>query len=116
MQLGYSTMNNLHHYRPDDLARALEERGFDSLWIGEHAHIPAHGKTPYPAGGELPEPYKHMADPFVSLTLAAAVTKKLKLALFGALLGVAIVSIGGALWLRPKAQTQGPMFSRVPPT
>jgi probable F420-dependent oxidoreductase len=80
MQLGVSTMNNLNLMRPDVLAAALEERGFDSLWIGEHSHIPVSRKTPYPGGGELPEAYKRMADPFVSLAMAAAVTKRLKLA------------------------------------
>lgn len=86
MNLGFSTMNNLHHGRPDDTARALEERGFDSLWIGEHAHLPASGRVPYAAGGEIPDPYKHMADMFVSLSMAAAATKTLKLGL-----GVALV-------------------------
>jgi probable F420-dependent oxidoreductase len=80
MHLGISSMNNLHVMRPEVLARALEERGFESLWVGEHSHIPVSRKTPYPAGGELPETYKHMADPFVSLALAATSTKRLKLA------------------------------------
>ena len=77
MHLGFSTMNNLHRARPDELARMLEERGYESLWIGEHSHIPTSRKTPYPAGGELPEQYKHMADPFIAIAMAAAVTRKL---------------------------------------
>jgi len=61
------------------LAKALEERGFESLWYGEHSHIPRSGKTAYPGGGDLPEPYKAMMDPYVSLALAASVTTRLRL-------------------------------------
>ena len=75
-------MNNHTEIPPGELARALEDRGFDSLVIGEHSHIPCSRETPYPAdGGELPEPYRHMMDPFVSLTVAATATTKLKLGL-----------------------------------
>jgi probable F420-dependent oxidoreductase len=81
MHLGYSTLNNVHINRPDDLARALEERGFESLFVGEHSHIPASGQSPHHAGGKVPETYKHVADPFVSLGMAAVVTRKLKLGL-----------------------------------
>jgi probable F420-dependent oxidoreductase len=66
--------------RPDELARAAEERGFESLFFPEHTHIPCSRKTPYPAGGELPREYTRTHDPFVALTMAAAVTKKIKLA------------------------------------
>ena len=66
--------------RPDELARAAEERGFESLFFPEHTHIPASRRTPYPAGGELPKEYFHSHDPFVALSMAAAVTKKIKLA------------------------------------
>ena len=66
--------------RPDELARAAEERGFESLWFPEHTHIPTSRRTPYPAGGELPKEYSHTHDPFVALTMAAAVTKRLKVA------------------------------------
>jgi len=62
-----------------DLARALEERGFESLWVTEHTHIPASRKTPWPGGGELPKEYAHTLDPFVGLAAAAAVTEKLRL-------------------------------------
>lgn len=65
--------------RPDDLARALEERGFESLWLPEHTHIPVSRRTPYPGGSELPKEYSHTHDPFVALTAAASVTKRLKL-------------------------------------
>lgn len=62
-----------------ELARALEDRGFDSLFVPEHTHIPASRKSPFPGGGELPKRYSHTHDPFVALSFAAAATKKLKL-------------------------------------
>jgi probable F420-dependent oxidoreductase len=65
---------------PAELARAAEERGFESLFFPEHTHIPASRRTPYPAGGELPKEYSHTHDPFVALAMAAAVTKKLRVA------------------------------------
>ena len=65
--------------RPDRLAVALEERGYESLWVAEHTHIPLTRKTPYPAGGELPDFYKRTMDPFVALSVAATVTSQLKL-------------------------------------
>ena len=60
-----------------ELARALEERGFASLYVPEHTHIPTSRKTPFGAGGELPKRYSHTHDPFVALSFAAAATKKL---------------------------------------
>ena len=62
-----------------ELARAAEERGFESLFLPEHTHIPVSRRTPYPGGGELPKCYSHSHDPFVALSFAAAVTKKLLL-------------------------------------
>jgi probable F420-dependent oxidoreductase len=61
-----------------ELAKALEDRGFDSLFVPEHTHIPASRKSPFPGGGELPKRYSHTHDPFVALAFAAAATKKLK--------------------------------------
>ncbi|MBK6286493.1 MAG: LLM class F420-dependent oxidoreductase [Gammaproteobacteria bacterium] len=78
MHLGFSSMNTLLDPTPVVLARALEERGFDSLWYGEHSHIPVSRQTPYSGGGELPEPYKLMMDPYVSLMAAASVTTTLR--------------------------------------
>ena len=74
MHLGFSFMNTPFDPPVVELAKALEDRGFESLWTGEHSHIPVEMKTPYPAGGELPEPYKSMQDPYITLTAAAAVT------------------------------------------
>ncbi len=62
-----------------ELATALEERGFESIFLPEHTHIPVSRKTPFPGGGELPKRYAHTHDPFVALSFAAAVTKKLRL-------------------------------------
>lgn len=62
-----------------ELARAAEERGFESLLFPEHTHIPKSRRTPYPGGGELPKAYSHTHDPFVALSFAAAVTKKILL-------------------------------------
>ena len=61
------------------LAPALEERGFESLWVAEHTHIPA--EKPWPKdrmGGRLQEQYWHVLDPFTALTAAALVTRSLK--------------------------------------
>lgn len=79
MHLGFTTMNTPEDVPPAELARTLEDRGYDSLWIGEHSHIPASRRTPYPAGGEMPAQYTRMMDPFVSLTVAAGATERLKL-------------------------------------
>jgi len=65
--------------RPDDLARAMEERGFESLWVPEHTHIPASRRSAWPGGGDLPREYWHTLDPFVALGAAAAVTSRLML-------------------------------------
>ena len=46
-----------------ELARGLEDRGFESLFVPEHTHIPVSRKTPFPSGGELPKRYAHTHDP-----------------------------------------------------
>jgi probable F420-dependent oxidoreductase len=78
MHVGVFTMNPPAAMRPDALAREVESRGLDSLWFGEHSHIPVDG-TLYPAGGELPDPYKTMPDLFVWLTAAAMATTRIQL-------------------------------------
>jgi probable F420-dependent oxidoreductase len=62
-----------------ELATELEQRGFGSLYVPEHTHIPTCRNTPFPGGGELPSRYSHTHDPFVALSFAAAATKKLVL-------------------------------------
>lgn len=64
---------------PVDLGKALEERGFESLFLAEHSHIPVDAKTPYPGGGPIPPKYYRTLDPFVALTAAAAATERLVL-------------------------------------
>lgn len=64
---------------PAELAKAVEERGLDSLFFPEHTHIPASRRTPYPAGGDLPKEYSHTYDPLVALAMCAGVTERIKL-------------------------------------
>jgi probable F420-dependent oxidoreductase len=68
-----------HAMRPGALARAVEERGFESLWFTEHSHIPARRETPWPGGEALPREYYGLLDPFVSLAFAAEATHSLRL-------------------------------------
>lgn len=65
--------------QPGELATRAEELGFESLWFPEHTHIPVSRRTPYPAGGDLPDEYRRLYDPFVALAAAAAVTDTLLL-------------------------------------
>ncbi len=62
-----------------DLGCELEDRGFESLFVPEHTHIPASRTTPFPSGGLLPKEYSHTLDPFVALAAVAARTKKLRI-------------------------------------
>ncbi|MFT6580238.1 MAG: LLM class F420-dependent oxidoreductase [Alphaproteobacteria bacterium] len=63
-----------------ELATALEDRGFESLFLPEHTHIPVSRISPWGDGSkELPKHYWHTHDPFVALSFAASVTKNLKL-------------------------------------
>lgn len=79
MEFGVYMFPTDYAIRPDDLARAVEARGFESLWFPEHTHIPASRKTPWPGGADLPPEYWHTYDPFIALTAAAAVTTTLRL-------------------------------------
>ncbi len=65
--------------QPVELAKAVEERGLDSLFFPEHTHIPTSRKTPFPGGTELPRMYYHTHDPFVALGACAAVTERIQL-------------------------------------
>src|SRR3954466_12012351 len=78
MQIGAAMFFTDYSISAADLARALEERGFESVWAPEHSHIPLTRKSSYPKGGEVPKKYYDVMDPFVSLTAAAAATKTLK--------------------------------------
>jgi probable F420-dependent oxidoreductase len=62
--------------QPVELARFAEENGFDALFMGEHTHLPT---APHRYGDAISDDYKKFYDPFVALSLAAAVTERLKL-------------------------------------
>jgi alkanesulfonate monooxygenase SsuD/methylene tetrahydromethanopterin reductase-like flavin-dependent oxidoreductase (luciferase family) len=79
MRIGGAMFFTDYSMSPTELARALEDRGFDSLWVPEHSHIPLTRKSPFPSGGDLPKKYYDVMDPFVVLAAAAAVTKTLLL-------------------------------------
>src|SRR2546426_11531922 len=64
--------------RIDELARAAEERGFESLFVTEHTHIPTSRRSPFAGGGPLPTEYSHTLDPFLGPTAAPAATRRLK--------------------------------------
>jgi len=61
-----------------ELGPAAEQRGFESLWVAEHTHIPASRQTPWPGGSDLPKHYWHTLDPFIALSAAALATRTLK--------------------------------------
>src|SRR6201993_1513428 len=81
MEIGASIFFTDYSMPPTELAIALEERGFDSLWVAEHSHIPVTRRFTHPLGdAALTKEYFDVMDPFVTLSAAAAVTTRLKLA------------------------------------
>src|SRR6266478_4817789 len=80
MDIGASIFFTEYSISPTELGAALEERGFDSLWVAEHSHIPVTRRFTHPQGeAALTKEYYDVMDPFVTLSAAAAVTKRLKL-------------------------------------
>jgi len=79
MDFGVVMFPTEYAIQPDELARALEERGFESLWLPEHTHIPVSRRSPFPGGDPLPREYWSAYDPFVSLMAAAGATRSLRL-------------------------------------
>ncbi len=79
MDLGLAHFLTDYGMQPAALGRKVEERGFESLFLPEHTHIPVSRDTPYPGGGELPREYSHTLDPFAALGAAAATTERLRL-------------------------------------
>ncbi len=77
MKAGLTIFPTTYSMQPADLARAAEQRGFESLWFPEHTHIPAKRVSPWPGGGDLPQEYCDTYDPFVALSFAAAATTRL---------------------------------------
>ena len=97
MKIGITTFCLDDTIHPVALARAIEDRGFDSLWLPEHSHIPASRESPWPGsldGAPLPDYYWRMQDQFVALSMAAAVTTNLKLAT-----SVTLVAQRDPIWL-----------------
>ena len=80
MDAGAAIFFTDYSINPVELGRALEARGFGSLWAPEHSHIPLSRRTPFPQGGELPKKYYDVMDPFVTLAAAAAATTRLQVA------------------------------------
>ncbi len=78
MRLGAAIFATDRSWPIDDLAREVETRGLASLAVPEHTHMPV-DHSPYPAGGDLPPEYERTLDPFVALSVAAAVTTQLEL-------------------------------------
>ena len=81
MNIGISTTATAQSGDLAEVARQVEALGYDSLWIPEHPVVPVHRTTPFPASrdGHMPEHYMQWADPFIALTVAATVTKTIKL-------------------------------------
>jgi probable F420-dependent oxidoreductase len=78
MHIGVCMFATDYAIRIDELAREAEARGFESLFVPEHTHIPVSRRTPFPSGGPLPKEYSHTFDPFVSLMAAAAATRRIR--------------------------------------
>jgi probable F420-dependent oxidoreductase len=78
MEVGLAHFLTDYGMSPDELARGVEERGFESLFLPEHTHIPVSRDTPYPGGGELPREYSHTLDLFSALAIVAYATKRIK--------------------------------------
>lgn len=79
MNIGVFIFATGYAMRIDEVAKAAEERGLESLFVPEHTHIPASRRSPWPGGARLPKEYWHTLDPFVALTAAAAATTKLRI-------------------------------------
>ena len=80
MEIGAAIFFTEYSMAPTDLAVVLEQRGFDSLWVAEHSHMPVNRRFTHPLGeAALTKEYFDVMDPFVTLSVAAAVTTRLKL-------------------------------------
>jgi probable F420-dependent oxidoreductase len=79
MNFGVSIFPTRYSIGPAELARAVEERGFESLFVPEHTHIPTSRRSPWPGGPDLPDEYRETLDPFLALTAAAMATERLLL-------------------------------------
>jgi probable F420-dependent oxidoreductase len=80
VKFGIASFPTEYSITPSELGIGLEQRGFESMWVAEHSHIPASRKSPWPGGDDLPKMYYDVMDPFVVLASAASATTQLKLA------------------------------------
>lgn len=78
MDLGVTIFLTDRTIEPVELAREAEARGFSSVWLPEHTHIPVSRRTPAPLGEPLPDEYKRCLDPFVAMAMMTAVTERLR--------------------------------------
>jgi probable F420-dependent oxidoreductase len=62
-----------------EVARIVEDQGFESLWVAEHTHIPVNPARSLPGRGPIPDSHAKMFDPWISLAVAAAVTSRIRL-------------------------------------
>jgi len=79
MHIGICIFPTEYAIRIDELAREMEQRGFESLFVPEHTHIPTSRRSPFAGGQPLPREYAHTLDPFVGLMAAAAATTRLRI-------------------------------------
>jgi probable F420-dependent oxidoreductase len=80
MKIGVTIHASDRAMSPTDLAVEAEARGFYSLYIPEHTHIPTSRRTPAPTGeAELAEQYLRSPDPYISLAAAASQTTRIRL-------------------------------------
>lgn len=103
LRIGVTLLSADTTIRPDELARAAEERGFESMWLPEHSHIPISRESPWPGsltGEPLPAPYARIHDVFVALSMAAAVTTTLRLGT-----SVLLLAQRDAIWTAKQAAT-----------
>ncbi len=77
MDIGLFVLATEYAMPIDQLARAAEERGFESIWLPEHSHIPT--ASVFPGNAPIPKDYSYIYDPFISLTVAASVTSTIRL-------------------------------------
>jgi len=79
MEIGATMFFTDYAISAQEIGPALEQRGFESIWAPEHSHIPLSRRSPWPGGADLPKKYYDAMDPFVTLSVIAAVTRTLKL-------------------------------------
>jgi probable F420-dependent oxidoreductase len=80
MNIGTSVPLPAYTIDPAFMAKTAEDLGFESIWYAEHAAVPVHSDSPFPAtGGEIPWTYSHFTDPYIALARASGATSKILL-------------------------------------